>query len=229
MRLPLMLFLLAALAPVFFGKVRAAPLWLVLQALALAWIGAIHHAEWSLHTLIGVLEVVLVRGVLAPWLLLRAIRLRAEPDADLMPSNLFTWAIGTALIVLAFDFGGAAMADAPALALGVVGAMVAMVLLILSTNGSPAAQLVAVLFMFLKQGLDMLLQGSVSGVGIGGSVAVVSTVAVVAIYFLELFVAFLQAFVFMFLTSVFISQLAHHDEHGHHEGHDHEHAHAHAH
>jgi hydrogenase-4 membrane subunit HyfE len=147
MRLPLMLFLLAALAPVFFGKVRAAPLWLVLQALALAWIGAIHHAEWSLHTLIGVLEVVLVRGVLAPWLLLRAIRLRAEPDADLMPSNLFTWAIGTALIVLAFDFGGAAMADAPALALGVVGAMVAMVLLILSTNGSPAAQLVAVLFM----------------------------------------------------------------------------------
>ena len=147
MRLPLMLFLLAALAPVFFGKVRAAPLWLVLQALALAWIGALHHAEWSLHTLIGVLEVVLVRGVLAPWLLLRAIRLRAEPDADLMPSNLFTWAIGTALIVLAFDFGGAAMADAPALALGVVGAMVAMVLLILSTNGSPAAQLVAVLFM----------------------------------------------------------------------------------
>ncbi len=62
MRLPLMLFLLAALAPVFFGKVRAAPLWLVLQALALAWIGAIHHAEWSLHTLAAVVEVVLVRA-----------------------------------------------------------------------------------------------------------------------------------------------------------------------
>jgi len=147
MRLPLMLFLLAALVPVFFGKVRSAPFWLVLQALALAWIGAIHHAEWSWHTLFGVLEVLLVRGVLAPLLLHRAIRLRADPDADLMPSNLFTWAIGTALIVLAFDFGGAAMADAPALALGVVGAMVAMVLLILSTNGAPAAQLAAVLFM----------------------------------------------------------------------------------
>jgi F-type H+-transporting ATPase subunit a len=99
----------------------------------------------------------------------------------------------------------------------------------LFANMTAGHVLVAVLFMFLKQGLDMLLQGSVSGVGIGGSVAVVSTVAVVAIYFLELFVAFLQAFVFMFLTSVFISQLAHHDEHGHHEGHDHEHAHAHAH
>jgi F-type H+-transporting ATPase subunit a len=44
----------------------------------------------------------------------------------------------------------------------------------------------------------------------------------VAIYFLELFVAFLQAFVFMFLTAVFISQLAHHDEeHGHEETHPH--------
>ena len=48
----------------------------------------------------------------------------------------------------------------------------------------------------------------------------------VAFNFLELFVAFLQAFVFMFLTTVFISQLSHHDEHEHHEGHDHEHAHA---
>jgi hypothetical protein len=147
MRLPLMLFLLAALAPVFFGRLRGVPLWLSLQAIALAWIGALHHAEWSLHSLLGVLEILLVRGVVAPLLLRRAILLRAEPDADLMPSNLFTWAIGTAMIVLAFDFGGAAMDDAPALAFGVVGAMVAMVLLILSTNGAPAAQLTAVLFM----------------------------------------------------------------------------------
>lgn len=147
MRLPLMLFLLSALAPVFFGKVRTAPLWLALQALALAWMAVLHHAEWSFHTLSAVLELVLVRGVIAPWLVQRAIRLRADPDIPLMPSNLFAWAIGIALIVLAFDFGGAAMEDGPALALGVVGAMVAMVLLILSTNGAPCAQLVAVLFM----------------------------------------------------------------------------------
>jgi len=48
---------------------------------------------------------------------------------------------------------------------------------------------------------------------IGLPVGVVSSVAVIAIYFLELFVAFLQAFVFMFLTTVFISLLAHHGEH----------------
>ncbi len=57
---------------------------------------------------------------------------------------------------------------------------------------------------------------------LGGTITVISAVAAIAIYFLELFVAFLQAFVFMFLTAVFISQLAHHDEE---HAHDHDHAH----
>jgi F-type H+-transporting ATPase subunit a len=59
-------------------------------------------------------------------------------------------------------------------------------------------------------------------VALGGAITVVSALAAVAIYFLELFVAFLQAFVFMFLTTVFVSMLAHHDEHEH--AHEHEHA-----
>ncbi|MBT4531317.1 MAG: F0F1 ATP synthase subunit A [Phycisphaerae bacterium] len=46
-----------------------------------------------------------------------------------------------------------------------------------------------------------------------GSIEAVSTVAAVCISFLELFVAFLQAFIFMFLTAVFIGQMSHHDEH----------------
>ncbi|MNT57833.1 hypothetical protein D3C72_1952350 [compost metagenome] len=64
-----------------------------------------------------------------------------------MPSNLFTWAIAISLIVLAFEFGAPAMSDRQAFTLGVVGATVAVALLVLSTNNSPPAQLVAVLFM----------------------------------------------------------------------------------
>ncbi|HVU63149.1 MAG TPA: F0F1 ATP synthase subunit A [Phycisphaerales bacterium] len=86
--------------------------------------------------------------------------------------------------------------------------------------------LVAVLFMFAVQGLGMIAEATVGKLVLGGVVSGVSLVAAVAIYFLELFVAFLQAFVFMFLTTVFISQLSHHDEHEHHGEHDHEHAHA---
>jgi F-type H+-transporting ATPase subunit a len=75
--------------------------------------------------------------------------------------------------------------------------------------------LVAVLLGFAAEGF---VKADVIGIPVG----IVSTVAVVAIYFLELFVAFLQAFVFMFLTTVFISLLSHHGDHDHdhaHEGH----------
>lgn len=59
-------------------------------------------------------------------------------------------------------------------------------------------------------------------VGVFG-ISAVSGLAAVAITFLELFVAFLQAFIFMFLTAVFISLLSHHDEeHGHEPDAEHE-------
>lgn len=98
--------------------------------------------------------------------------------------------------------------------------------------------LVAVLFMFAVSGLKLLTgetvrgadvsyQPGVGGIVLGGAISLISIVAAVAIYFLELFVAFLQAFVFMFLTTVFISQLAHHHEHEHGGAHGHEPAHAH--
>ena len=62
----------------------------------------------------------------------------------------------------------------------------------------------------------------VTGLGYfaGLPIGIVSVVASVLIYFLEIFVGTLQAFVFMFLTTVFIAQMAHHD---HHEHDEHEH------
>ena len=51
-----------------------------------------------------------------------------------------------------------------------------------------------------------------SGAFAVGAITLVSGVAAVLITFLELFVGFLQAFIFMFLTAVFISIMSHHDE-----------------
>jgi F-type H+-transporting ATPase subunit a len=68
------------------------------------------------------------------------------------------------------------------------------------------------------------VQAGMSPIG-WGSITLISGIAAVLITFLELFVAFLQAFIFMFLTAVFISLLSHHDEHHEDEhAHDHEHA-----
>jgi hypothetical protein len=147
MTLPLIAFLVATVIPVFFGKIGSAPLWLTAQALALGWNGATRDGDATLHAVVALAEVLIVRAAVAPALLRRAIRLRAEPNLDLMPSNLFTWAIAIALIVLAFEFGAPAMSDRQAFTLGAVGATVTVALLLLSTNPSPPAQLVAVLFM----------------------------------------------------------------------------------
>ena len=56
-----------------------------------------------------------------------------------------------------------------------------------------------------------------------GSVTLVSGIFAVLLFFLELFVAVLQAFIFMFLTAVFISLMSHeeHDEEDH-QAHDEE-------
>lgn len=72
-----------------------------------------------------------------------------------------------------------------------------------------------------------------TGVGALVTLLFISPVVVlgsVAINFLELFVAFLQAFIFTFLSAVFIGQavnIHHHDEHEHEHAADHELAHGH--
>ena len=147
MKFPLILFLVAVVVPVFFGRIRSAPLWLAVQAVALGWVSATQQGMSTGHALLALIEVLLVRALIAPSWLRRAIRHRGEPNADLMPSNLFAWAIAVALLVLAFEFGAPEMSDKHALALGAVGATVAVALLLLAANDSPPAQLVAVLFM----------------------------------------------------------------------------------
>ena len=146
-RLPLILFLLATVIPPFFGKVGATPAWLGLQGQAMGWISLTQHHALSAHALAVGLEVLLVRALLVPTLLRRALVGSAAAHEDLMPSNLLIWGVALALIILAFKFGDGARADVRALTLGVVAATGTMAFLLLSTNRAPVAQLVALLFM----------------------------------------------------------------------------------
>ncbi len=69
--------------------------------------------------------------------------------------------------------------------------------------------LLAVLFGFIGASWE-------KGFGIGIPVTIVSVLGSIAIYFLEIFVAFLQAFIFMFLIAAFIGLLDHHEgDHAH--------------
>lgn len=83
--------------------------------------------------------------------------------------------------------------------------------------------LLATLLGFIATGVIAISKG---GLLLGPAIVLASGAGAVAIFFLEVFVATLQAFVFTFLTTVFISQLAHHDHEHDDAHHGHEHAHA---
>jgi len=87
--------------------------------------------------------------------------------------------------------------------------------------------LVATLLLFSGGAIASMLNHG--GIGTNGAITVISILGAIAINFLELFVALLQAFVFMFLIAVFISLMDHHDEHGHEHEHGHAPGHEHAH
>ncbi|HJV25064.1 MAG TPA: hypothetical protein VJ673_05220 [Aromatoleum sp.] len=147
MTLPLILCLVATVIPVFFSRLSATPVWLSIQALTLVWITALGEEIWSLHAMMSVAEILVIRVALVPYLLSRAIRKTPQARMSVMPSNLFAWGAAIPLIILAFKFGDGAQADHRALTLGVVAATATIAFLILATNHNPAAQLVAVLFM----------------------------------------------------------------------------------
>jgi F-type H+-transporting ATPase subunit a len=63
--------------------------------------------------------------------------------------------------------------------------------------------------------LSFIMSAGANSTGLGFGVAVPVVLASVAINLLEIFVAFLQAFIFTFLTTLFIgmSVVFHHDDH----------------
>lgn len=81
----------------------------------------------------------------------------------------------------------------------------------LAANMTAGHILLAVIIGFVPAAFSAL------GTGGGWVIGIVSVVSAVAIMCLELFVAFLQAYLFTFLTALFISQMVMHDEEGHEE------------
>ncbi|MFG0282971.1 MAG: F0F1 ATP synthase subunit A [Phycisphaerales bacterium JB039] len=77
--------------------------------------------------------------------------------------------------------------------------------------------LMAVLFLFIEMGWGLIDKTQNTLVGVAGFtvIGVLAGAGAIGIFLLEIFVAFLQAFIFMFLTAVFTSLYEHHGEHEH--------------
>ena len=78
---------------------------------------------------------------------------------------------------------------------------------------------VAVMLMFIKMMVDATWGHGPGMMALGFGGAILPFLAMIGIYFLEIVVAVIQAFVFTFLTCLFLGQLIHHEHDTHDDGH----------
>jgi len=110
----LMALLLVMVLPLFLGSWRASLFGLCSQGLLMAWLSVeAHPALSSPGDWLTLVDLVLVRGLLAPILLYQVLSAR-EPTArhDVIAPNLLTWTLAGGFVLLGFNFASAMVPEA---------------------------------------------------------------------------------------------------------------------
>jgi hydrogenase-4 membrane subunit HyfE len=96
-------FVIVVLVPLFVATWRTSLLGLSMQGGLMAWLALRHHATLSLPTAALVVDLIVLRTLLAPLLLHQVMSGRgAAPRNDVIAPNLFSWALVITLVVVAF-------------------------------------------------------------------------------------------------------------------------------
>lgn len=138
------------LLPLFASSWRVSLLGLALQGLILGWIDHQLHPDLAdASAWIGIVDLALVRGVIAPILLYATMRaIGAAPRNDILPPNLMSWTVAIAIVLLAFRFADLLVVvevgdERAFVAVATAGLLLG--LLILASQTGPFSQMVAVL------------------------------------------------------------------------------------
>ena len=141
-------FLAILLVPLFAASWRVSLLGLALQGFVLGWISLRLHAPASLADRLALIDLIVVRGVVAPILLFQSFAVRGVPRRnDVIPSNLFAWILVGAFVFVSFRFAAAAFQTDVAGALPFASATLALLLgfFVLSSQSSMFSQIVGLL------------------------------------------------------------------------------------
>lgn len=146
---PLVALLLVLLVPLFVGKWRTSLLGLSCQGLLTAWIAVRLHPDLAnVEAWIGLADLVILRGILAPWLLASEMRRQAAPPrSDVIPPNMLSWALALGSVLVAFHFAEALVREPgeeqALVAVATVGLLLGF--LVLATQPKPFSQMVGTL------------------------------------------------------------------------------------
>jgi hydrogenase-4 membrane subunit HyfE len=141
----LIAFLVITLVPLFAASWKMSLQGLSFQGLLLGWIAWRVHGQLSVPVILALVDSVLVRGILAPRALHSVLSSRKTPSRnDVIPSNLFSWALVGGLVFVSFRFGTAMLKTDFANALHLATATAALLLgmFVLSSQNSMFSQMV---------------------------------------------------------------------------------------
>lgn len=144
----LIVFLVVVIVPLLAASWRVSLLGLAAQGILLGWMALRSEHAPTLATALVVLDAVVLRGVLAPRLVARALVGSDVPRRnDVIPPNLFSWALVAGLVFVAFRFADAVRGAAPSGSLTVAVASSALLLglFVLSSQNGMLSQIVGLL------------------------------------------------------------------------------------
>lgn len=144
----LLTFLLVSLFPLFISTWRTSLTGLSAQGLLMGWMSYRVEPTISAASMTTLVDLVLVRGVVAPLLLYRVMRAGQAPRRnDVIPPNMLSWGLVGILVALAFRFASRMAPADPQLQthLAVAAAGVLLGLFVLSTQIGPFSQVVGAL------------------------------------------------------------------------------------
>lgn len=144
----LIAFVLVLIVPLFVATWRTSLLGLSLQGALMTAIAFRHGLHLSLEVVPEILDLVIVRTLVTPAVLHRALHLRrAPPRNDVIPPNLLSWTVALALVVAAFRVAAVLVPSEgdPQTLVGVATAGVLLGLLVLATRSSPISEIVGAL------------------------------------------------------------------------------------
>jgi len=101
------------LVPLFVATWRSSLLGLACQGLLMAWLAhRMGATPRTLHGLVRLADLAVVRGLFAPWALYRVLRSQNRPARnDVIPPNLLSWTLAFGVILMAFNFAPVLVPD----------------------------------------------------------------------------------------------------------------------
>ncbi|MBS2026629.1 MAG: hypothetical protein JST54_01895 [Deltaproteobacteria bacterium] len=142
-------FLLVVLFPLLVGSWRVSLLGLALQGLLLGWMAQTQLRELSASELLPIADALLLRGIAAPAVLYRILERQGTPSRnEVIPPNLFVWALAGVLVLIAFRFSelpGLNLPNDRRAILGVAAAALLIGIFVVATRDSAINQMIGLL------------------------------------------------------------------------------------